>query len=216
VASLNQISETIAYKMGDPFNTMLRENVKFTFKYWRAMLIRRDVAANGLSDEYLQRFSFDLIKVDRIDDCNFTFGCENILRSKVKIPKPVRFKTDVVFKFMGAIDLQGNFKPASYVEFEEFRYTKFNRFTSKVLRYNYTNGYIYFFNNTFLKKAIAQSAFSDPTLVNSFCDEECYNDDMEFPCPDDMIQQIVQGIFNGEFPLKTKPLAEEVNIEKEE
>lgn len=216
MASLNQISERIAYSFNDPFNSMLRENIKFSIKNLRALFIRRDVAVNGLSDEFLQRFSFDLIKVDRVDDCNFKFGCENILRSKFKIPKPLRLKTDVVFKFIGSLDLKGNFKAATYVEFEEFRYTEYNRFTSKILRYNYTNGYIYFFNNTFLKRGIAQSAFSDPTLVNNLCGVECYNDDMEFPCPEDMIQQIISGIISGEFPLKIKPLAEEVNIEEKE
>lgn len=215
MATLNQISERIAYALNDPLNTMLKENLKFSIKYWRSMLIRRDIEKNGLSDEYLQRINIDLIKVDKADACDFTIGCDYILRSKYKIPKPVRVKNDVLFKFVGIFDLQGNLKPTTYTEFEEFRYTKFNRVTSNSIRYNYTNGYLYFFNNTMLKKATIQSPFSDPSQVNMSCDSLCYDDDMEFPCPDDMIQQIFQGIIGGEFPMKVKPLSEEVDVEKE-
>ena len=215
MATLNQIAERIAYSLNDPLNTMLRENIKFSVKYWRSMLIRRDVAQNGLSDEILQRIYIDLIKVDKADACDFTIGCDYILRSKYKVPKPIRLKTDTLFKMVGVFDLQNNQKPTTYTEFEEFRYTKFNRFTSNAIRYNYTNGYLYFFNNTLLKRAVIQSAFSDPSEVNTACDTECYNDDMDFPCPDDMLQQIVDGILKNEFILKTKPLSEEVNINSE-
>ncbi len=216
MATLNQIAERIAYALNDPLDTMLKENLKFSIKYWRSMLIRRDVAQNGLSDEFLQRIYIDLVKVDKADACDFAIGCDVILRSKYKVPKPVRLKTDVVFKFVGIFDLENNLKATTYTEFEEFRYTKFNRFTDKSVRYNYTNGYLYFFNNTMLKKAVIQSAFSDPTSVNTACDTPCYDDNMEFPCADDMIQQIFQGIVNGEFPMKTKPLSEEVAVEKED
>lgn len=212
MATLNQIAERIAYALNDPLNVMLRENIKFSIKYWRSMLIRRDVAQNGLSDEFLQRIPIDLIKVDKADNCDFAIGCDYILRSKFKIPKPVRLKTDVVFKFVGIFDLQGNMKATTYVEFEEFRYTKFNKVTSNAVRYNYSNGYLYFFNNTMLKKAMIQSIFSDPASVNTACEEDCYNDDMEFPVADDMIQQIFAGILSGEF--KLKPVSEEIDIEK--
>lgn len=215
MATLNQISERIAYALNEPLNTMLRENIKFSIKYWRSMLIRRDVAQNGLSDELLQRVNFNLVKVDKADACDFTIGCDYILRSEFKIPKPVRLKTDNVFKFVGIFDLQGNLKPVTYTEFEEFRYTKFNRVTHNVIRYNYTNGYLYFFNNTLLKKATIQAIFADPAQANNACGTECYNDDMEFPCPDDMIQQIFAGIISSEFPMKVKPISEEVEIDKE-
>ena len=215
MASLNQIAERIAYALNDPLNTMLRENLKFSIKYWRSMLIRRDIEKNGLSDELLQRTYIDLIKVSKADACDFGIDCTYVLRSKYKIPKPVRLKTDVLFKSLGVFDLQGNFKSATYVEPEEFRYTRFNRFTAKTLRYNYTNGYIYFFNNTLLKKAYIQTIFVDPAQINTVCDEQCYNDDMDFPCPDDMIQQIFAGIISSEFPMKTKPLSEEIDIDKE-
>lgn len=215
MATLNKISERIAYALNDPFNVMLLENIKFSVKYWRATLIRRDIERNGYSDEYSQKISLDLIKVDKLDDCNFTFGCDNILRTKFKIPKPIRIKADVLFKFIGIIDLQGNYKPITYSEIEEIRYTKFNRYTSNVVRCSYINGYVYIYNNTLIKKLFINTPWADPSAINIACGTECYNDDMEFPCPDDMIQQIFNGIVSGEFPMKTKPLGEEIQIENE-
>lgn len=209
MASLNQISERIAYAKGDPLNIMLRENLKFSVKYWRSMLIRRDITTNGVSDEYLQRIVIPLIKVDILGECGINVSCKVVLRTTNKIPKPVRIKSDVLFKFVGVLDQTDNLQPATYVEGEELRYTKFNRFTPDVLRYSYINEYLYFFNNTLLKKAIVQSPFANPSQVNLAC-EGCYNDDMEFPCPDDMIQQIVQGILTGELNVREKPLSEEI------
>lgn len=213
MASLNKYAERLAYALNDPLNMMLRANLKFSIIYWRATLIRRDVQQNGLSDEFLQRFFFDLIKVDKVDNCNYTIGCDYILRSKYVIPKPVRLKTDVTFKFVGVLDQKDNFKAATYVEFEEFRYTEHNKYTPKVIRYNWTNGYFYFFTNTLLKRGIAQAILVDPSSVASLCDEVCYTDDSEFPLAEDMFQAIVQGILKGEFPIMN-PQDTEVTIEK--
>ena len=209
--TLNEISERIAYALNEPLNYILKENIKFSVKYWRALLIRRDVQANGLSDEFLQRIYLDLIKVDKADACNFNLNCTDVLRTKNPIPRPLRLKNDILFKFVGTVDG----KPFSYVEYEEVAYTCYNKFTSKDIKYNYTNNYLYVFNNTKLKKIAIQSAFSDPTEVNQFCNTDtCYTDDMEFPCPYDMVQQIVQGILSNEFKI-LNPLDEEVDIESE-
>lgn len=211
MASLNQIGERIAYALNDPLNYMLKENIKFSIRYWRAMLIRRDIAQNGLSDEFLQRIYLDLIKVDKADACNFNLDCVKVLRTKNKIPKPIRLKTDVLFKFLGSVDG----KPFTYTEYEEIPYTCYNKFTSKSIRYTYINEYIYVFNNTLLKKIAIQTPFVDPYQANNICDDTtCFNDDSEFPCPEDMIQQIVSGILSGEFKMVNPP-DEEVEVAPE-
>lgn len=209
MATLNQIAERIAYAQNQPFNEMLKDNLKFSIRYWRATFIRRDIQANGMSDEFLQRIYVDLQKVSKADACNFDLNCTTILRTSVQIPKPIRVKNDVLFKFVGNVDG----KPFTYTEFEEVPYTCYNRFTSKVIRYCYVNGYIYVFNNTLLKKLAIQTPFVDPYQANALC-EGCYNDDSEFPCPEDMIQQIFQGIVNGELKV-VNPTDEEVDIQED-
>lgn len=208
MTSLNEITERIAYALNKPLSFALQENIKVSVKYWRALLIRRDINANGLSDELLQKIYVDLVKVDKADACTFQDGCE-VLRTKLPIPKPLRLKNDVVFKFVGNI----GGKPFTYTEYEEIPYTCYNKYTSKVLRYAYINSYIYVFNNLRLKKLAIQTIFADPSEVNTVCDD-CYSDDKPYPIGEDMIQAIVQGILTGEFRLK--PTDQEVSIEQEE
>lgn len=197
MASLNAIAEHIAYELKDPLNVVLKENIKFSIKYWRALLIRRDIARNGLSDEFLQRFYFDLVPVDKADACNFNLDCQ-ILRSKFEIPTPIRLNNDILFKFVGSVDG----KPWTYTEYEEVPYVAYNKFTSKEIRYTFVNRYFYIFGNNKLRKGAVQAPFSDPTLINTSCTQDsCYSDDSEFPIAADMLQQITQGILSTEFKI---------------
>lgn len=210
MASLNAIAEHIAYELKDPLNVVLKENIKFSIKYWRALLIRRDIAKNGLSDEFLQRFYFDLVTVDKADACNFNLDCL-ILRSKFEIPTPIRLNNDILFKFVGNVDG----KAWTYTEYEEVPYVAYNKFTSKEIRYTYVNRYFYIFGNTKLRKGAVQAPFADPALINTSCTTDtCYSDDVDFPIAADMLQQIVQGILTTEYKIMN-PKDEEVEIDTE-
>lgn len=206
----NQIAERIAYALNEPLNVPLKENIKFSINNWRATLIRRDVQANGMSDGFLQRFYVDLQKVDKADACNFNLNCVEILRTKNPIPRPVRLKSDTLFKFVGTVDG----KSFSQVEYEEVPYTCYKRFTSKDIKFCYVNEYIYIFNNTKLKKIAFQYIVADPSSINNSCtDDTCLNDDSEYPLPEDMVPQIIAAILSGEFKI-TNPVNEEVSINK--
>lgn len=209
--TLNKIVERIAYALNEPLNIVLKENLKFSVMYWRSVLIRRDVQANGMSDTFLQRFYIDLVKVDKADSCNFDLDCTTVLRSTNTIPRPVRLKNDSLFKFVGTVDG----KAFPQVEYEEVPYTCYNRFTSKTIRFCYINDYLYFFNNNKLKKVALQYVVEDPFSINNTCTTDtCFNADSEYPCPADMIQQIVTGILSGEFKI-LNPVNEEVQVNKE-
>lgn len=211
IPTLNQIADTIIDRLNQPFNKMLRERKKFEVKYWRAELIRQDDAKNGLSYEFIQTTTIDLIKVDKADNCLIGVDCE-VLRSKTKIPKPVRLKSDVPFKYVGEV---GGGSSYPYCEIEELRYTKSNKYTSKFIRYAYMNGYLYVFNNTKLKFLTLQGIFSYPELVNTCTSDSspvCYNDDMEFPIAADMLRVIIDGLVNEE--LKTPVDKIDVPIEQ--
>lgn len=209
--SLNQIAHTICDRLNQPFNVMLHERKKFEVKYWRAELIRQDVNKNGLSYEFIQSFVTELVKVDKADNCVVGINC-TILRTATKIPKPVRLKEDVPFKYVGEVGGNASYP---YTELEELKYTLANKYTGKSIRYNYTNGYIYIFNNTKLKYLSLQGIFTNPELVNDCVasgSTVCYNDDMEFPIADDMLRVIIDGLVNEE--LKTPVTDLEVPIEE--
>lgn len=209
MSTLNQIAENTAYKLKDPLNFELKENIKFTVKYWRALLIRRDVLRNGMSDEFLQRYYFDLVKVDKADACNFDLDCQ-ILRSKFEIPKPIRLNNDILFKFVGSADG----KPWTYTEYEEIPYTAYNKFTSREIRYSWINRYFYVFGNNKLTKGAVQAPWADPSIINTSCDSgSCYSDDKEFPIAEDMLKDIINGMLTGEFKMLNKD--DEVSIEED-
>ena len=197
MASLNQIAERIAYTLGEPLNIVLKENIKFSIKYWRALLYRRDIATNGQSDEFLQKFHAPLTKVDKADDCAFTLDC-TILRTTNKVPKPVRLKTDVLFKFVGTADG----KAFDYTEYEEVQFRCENKYTGKSIIYSYINDYLYIFNATKLKKLAIQAVFANPEEINICATSDtCYSDDDKYPIADDMIGDIINGILSKEFKL---------------
>lgn len=210
MATKNQWAERIAYALGNPLDTVLKNNIKFSLDGWRAMFIRRDVFANGISDEYLQTYFIDLIKVDKADNCDFTLDC-TILRTRTRVPKPVRLKSDVLFKFVGNADG----KPFTYSEFEEVNYRCSNKYTGKDIFYNYTNEFIYVFNNTKLKKLRIQAVHVNPEQI-IYCsdDPDCYNDDKNYPMPEDFFPDIMKGIMSGDFRISSTPSeVEEVKID---
>lgn len=206
--TLNQIAERIAYEKKDPFNVMLKENIKFSVRYWRAMLIRRDIAANGSSPEYYQKVDMPLQKVDLNDACNFDLdACKQILRTVSEIPQNVRVKSDVPYKFVGT----PYGRPFTYTEYEEIPLTCYNRYTSGTPRYNRTNNYIYVFNINKLKNLRIEDIFVDPYKINTLCGTVCFNDSSEFPCPADLVYAIITGIVTGELKVVT-PVSEEVEL----
>lgn len=208
--TLNQAAERIAFAFNEPLNYVLKQNIKFSIINYRAQFMRRDIAANGMSDEFLQRFFVDLIKVDKVDNCSFDIGC-TILRSKSKVPKPLRQKTDVVFKFVGT----PYGKSFAYSEFEEVQYRAFNKYTSSEILYSYINEYIYIFNANKLKRVSMQYPLADPRQVNGCSDEICYSDNDTFPIAEDLMADIIKGIISGEFRLMN-PKDEQVKVDVED
>lgn len=206
MTTLNKIAERIAYSLNDPFNIMLLQNIKFSVNNMRATFIRRDITANNLSPEYLQRVKISFTKVDKADACNLNLDCVKVLKSTTHIPQYLRWKADVPFKFFGTLDG----KSFTYTEYEELPYTCYNRFTNNIVRYALINGYAYVFNNTLLKHAFLEHIFIDPNEANTLC-AGCYTDDSPYPCPADMVQQIIQTILQTEF--KVVPENEQVVID---
>lgn len=207
--TLNEIAERVAYGLQDPFNVMLKNNIKFSIKNWRALLIRRDIFSNGTSPEYLQKIKVNLIKVNKGDTCNLNLDCTKVLKSENQIPQFIRWKNDVPFKFVGNY----NGKSFTYTEYEELPYTCYNRFTSSTIRYCLINHYLYIFNNTKLKYTWIEHIFVDPYQANILC-EGCFDDDSFFPFPADLVQQFIVGVMSGEFKI-TSPLDEGIKVEDE-
>lgn len=192
MASLNQIAQEIADSFNKPFDIMFRERIKSVFKHERAKFIRQDIERNFNNKLYVQSYNINLIEVSTLDDC-ITTECF-ILRSENKIAKPIMIKGDHYFRFVGSTDKRVIF---TYLDREYLSFAKHNKYTSGIIYYSYENGYLYVYNNKLVRRIKLEAAFENPEEAVTICDnniDNCYTDDMEFPCPEHMINDIKNSI----------------------
>jgi len=184
--------------------------VAFMVKYVRALLIRRDLDQNWhIHQDYSQDLGcLNLIKVDKAECCEIDLDCD-ILRTEVKLPKFLRLKNRLAITYVGSIDKQNAF---DVILPQRAPYIKYSKYTSKVPRVYYLNGYIYVPDNHDLASINVRGILENPKDANGFLcgDEPCYTTESEFPLPADMIQPLIELILSKEmaYMLRTAPDSE--------
>lgn len=173
------------------------DQIKFNVKYYRAMLIRRDFTRNGIITRHLEQDlgCIELQKVDASKCCNLPVDCA-VYRSKVKIPRTVRFSFKDAITHVG--DVTG-LATIPMVEPHMVEYLPYDKYTKQQKKAYMIEDYLYIYNGDGLKFINVRGVFEDPEEVALFdCDGACYDDDSEFPIPMDMVQIITQGLMSGE------------------
>jgi hypothetical protein len=201
MASLNEIAINIADNLGQPFDHMLIERIKFNVIHYRAMFIRRDQDRNNHISPILQQDlgCIPLEEVDAAECCDIESNC-TVLRTKYKLPTPIRLKGNSDFIYVGDITKTG---PIDLVEPDSLKYLNAGRYSKLGRYYYYLNDRIYLIN-TELDYVNVRGVFVDPREVAAFnqCEgADCYTDDSKFPIADDMIEGITMGLLNGQFRL---------------
>jgi hypothetical protein len=212
MSNLKKYAELIALRIGQPFNEMLVESLKTSIKYYRAMFIRQDIEKNGEERSYFQYYVDDLIKVDSIDDCLVSSDCI-VLRTKNKIPTPIRIKSPEMFNYAGTADRKSAF---TFKAFTAQTYQKYAKYTSGIVTYDYVNGYIYVYTKSkkLMKYIGIGHQFANPEdIINNCGDTEinCF-DEGDILLNDEMVPRIVNSIMNGE--LKMILDDKEIGVEK--
>lgn len=201
MASLNEYVSIIADRMDRPFDEALKADLKFSFKYYRSVLITRE--KDHLSPVFFQFVVVPLIQVDMMDNCAAMVGCP-ILRTKDPIPRPIELGGDL-FKYVGTPErISDRRKIFPYIELEGYNNTKHNKYTSNMIRYNYTNQYLYILGNTRMSLLGLEGIFEDPASIPN-CGTVCYTDDDPFPVSMEMGQRILQSMISGEYKIITEP-----------
>ena len=181
--------------------------IKFNVKYYRAMLIRRDFARNGIITRHLEQDlgCLELIKVDASKCCNLPTECA-VYRTVKKIPKTVRFNFNDAVTYVGDVSGTGTIP---MVESNAIQWLPYDKYTKNKMKAYMIEDYVYIYNADGLKFINVRGIFEDPEDVALFdCDgSDCYDDDTDFPIPMDMLQTITQGIMSGELMM----LASSVN-----
>jgi len=79
----------------------------------------------------------------------------------------------------------------------------YDKYVNKARKAYMIEDYMYIYEADGLQFINVRGVFEDPEDVAKFdCDgSDCYDDDMDFPIPMDMIQTITQGIMSGELML---------------
>ena len=224
MATRNEIAYSIAMDLGKDLDVDFIEQLKFDIDATRALLVRRDIENNAMSREYNVLISLQVENVDVADSCYVEIGC-NILRTVVKVPLPLRYKSSSPFKYVGAprIPSRGQLRaiPHSYIEPESIAFLPFDRRINKNYPlYTYVNGYLYFYHVDFLEVIQVEDPFADPLAahVADLCKDttNCYSDDDPYPAPTDMIPLIKRMIFEEKLAVIRAGLPRTVEVPVDE
>jgi hypothetical protein len=188
--SLNQLSSNVAHLLKHPFDSPLKERIKDDYRNLRALYLRRSIEKGGIDDVLKVSYELPLISVDKVDNCLTSVGCL-IKRTENPVGKPVRYKTDVPFTFVGTPDGFG----FTYIKQpREVDYRKYLKHVADAILYSYINNYIYVYNDKIANIRI-DGVPENPEFWITICNDSCYNDNMEFPLPRDIIFSITTDIY---------------------
>jgi len=213
MATLNSISENIAFALGEQFNETLKQSIKDSIINYRALLIRQDLERNPLSyTDYLQSFCIELETVNK-SECPQLSIKEEYLKSKQKIPKPLRIKNNgrSNFKFVGSVDRSISL---TFETGHGMGYMPYLEFQNSTIYYTIINEYLYVLNNLKLCKLLIEEIIADPRNIDDCDSPSIFPDDIEFPIPEDMLVKLKQ-LIKKEYPQYIKD-GQEVEINKDD
>lgn len=180
--------------------------IKFNVKYYRAMFIRRDFTRYGMVTRQLEQDlgCLELVKVDASKCCNLPVECA-VYKTVRKVPKTIRFSFRDAITHVSDVTGLGTIP---MVESHAVQWLPYDKYTKDKYKAYMIEDYMYIYNAKGLQFINIRGVFEDPEEVAMFdCDgSDCYDDDMDFPIPMDMLQMITQGIMQGELMmLSTSP-----------
>jgi hypothetical protein len=175
--------------------------IKFNVQYYRAMLVRRDFARNGMTTRHLEQDlgCIELKKVDATKCCKLPLSC-HVMKSIQKIPRTIRYNFTDALTYVGAID---GITDIPIVNPHMVKYLIWDKYTKDNTKAYMIEDYLYLANAHEIGFVNVRGVFEDPEEVADFeCDDnKCYDDNSIYPIPADMMQAITQGIIQGELSL---------------
>jgi len=187
------------------------DQIKFNIKHYRAMLIRRDFARNGLITRHLEQDlgCLELEKVDASKCCNLPSTCP-VYRTKENIPRTVRFNFKEAITYTGDVTGLGRIP---MIEPYEVQLIPFDTYTSNNPKTYMIEDKLYLYNPKGMDVINVRGIFEDPEEVQKFktCDGPYYDDNFVFPMPMDMVSAISAGLINGELKLLAGSFSDDEN-----
>ena len=177
------------------------DQIKFNIRHYRAVMVRRDFARNGLVTRHLEQSlgCLELEKVDGSQCCGLDIGCE-VYKTKKPVPRTLRFNFEDAITFVGAAD---GLTRIPLVSSSIIKFLQYDKYTYDNKKAYMIEDYLYIFNAEGMEFVNVRGVFENPEdLAQYDCDgSSCYNEDSEYPIPADMLQAINSGIIQGELKL---------------
>ena len=172
--------------------------IKFTVKYYRAMMIRRDLARNNYMSRHIEQ-DLGCLSLERVNAskcCGFDIDCE-VYRTTVKTPKTVRADFKELVTYVGAVD---GIDRIPLVQSDYVKFLPYDKFTKNAKKAFFIEDYLYVYNPDGMELINVRGVFEDPEEVAKFdCNgTDCYDENMPFPMPADMVQAITTALLSGE------------------
>ena len=208
MATLNEIAYNIRnlYRKGRGSNNdyLSLDQIKFLIKNYRAQYLRREFNKNeSILDTFEQKVCVELEKVDASQCPDILMGYE-VLRSKEKLRNFLRGTTSLLISYIGATNGTTRWQ---YVPAFAMEWNKYNKINSNRIKAFILDNYLYVFPDCRVKFAMVRGILEDPKDAGSFFNENgtaCYNDDTDYPLPEDMISGITKDILSIDIQMMEK------------
>ena len=234
--SLNQIVSSLAARINKPHDVGLMAELKHIVNYKKKAAIYAWIAKMGISDYLMQTIKAKTIRVPASECNDFPTDCY-IVRTECKIPEPYRNPlvkmAHQLFEYVGHIS---GYSPYAYLTRESLFTLAFKPFTSKAKKWFYSDQYIYVVNDktavptdgeeppmpidpAVVGSVMIRGVFADP-LTDYECDvcdttgNVCAPDDLPYPVPPELLDQIILSILSVE--LASGDLPKDQWIKKDE
>jgi hypothetical protein len=214
MASLKLIADEISDALNRPFDDMLKERIKSIFRHELAAMIRQQINKHGISDHFVSNFQTTCIQSSPL--INITYNSENVdnwFRTEFKIPNPIRYTTDDPFMYVGTTDRSVPFIYTKLSEFAHVGYLPIIQQAYQMVvgqtklktpaRYFYVDGYIYIYAENIdefepIILNVEGIFVGNPNQVENGIS---FDDTVEFPMPEDMIQLVKERLLKGELSI---------------
>lgn len=202
MTTLNQIADNFAASIGKPFDFALKERIKYSIKYWKALLVRREFERSGYDPSLLQGVVVPLEWATRSGNCE---GVTSSTLVKRATPfRPINTHNPTPFTYVGTLD---GCIPFQFSGLSEIKYAESTRFSKDVPRYRYVNGKIelYGIEACPLKNVLVEGFPEDISDFLTCLDGEsvCIPDNEPYPIGMHMLQTILEGMRRNELTILT-------------
>jgi hypothetical protein len=194
--TLNEISAFIANQLNQPFNHELKERIKVSAKAELALYLRRSIERHGIDDSLKLGFHAEVHRVNVFDSTIIEEDVEdNIVKTKNKIPYPLRYSGDSPFILVATADRRMSLPKRSISEMNILNEHLAQR---PSFSYDLVNNYIEIYDKkeyAFKGKYIyIEAIWENPEEILAIY-EDLDSHDINLPIPLDLLSYIKDRVF---------------------